>query len=63
MFLRAILQLLSFQLLFIRHALSVKPIEVRGSEFINSASKDRFHVVGVESVDHPRGRERGNRCG
>ncbi|KAH0541319.1 hypothetical protein FGG08_004243 [Glutinoglossum americanum] len=47
MFMRAIVQFLSLQLLFIRYTLSVRPIEVKGSEFINSASKDRFHIVGV----------------
>ncbi|KAI9770594.1 MAG: hypothetical protein M1840_003185 [Geoglossum simile] len=47
MLLRAALQLLSLQLLFARHAFSVRPIVAQSNEFINSVSKDRFHIVGV----------------
>jgi hypothetical protein len=50
MLFRAAIQLLSLQILFIRHAFSVRPIVVQGNEFINSVSKDRFHIVGVASV-------------
>ena|SRR5579862_8889165 len=48
--LRAAIQLLSLQVLFIRHAFSVRPIVVQGNEFINSVSNDRFHIVGVALV-------------